>query len=206
MLFGSKVLSAQDQHFRWFPSLLCFPVLFGSNVFFHSKFSVLGGFLHSCGSYCCFAPCLFHPKSIFWVVPFTFHGLFGSDVFSTQNNILSGVLHFSWFFVFASKVFLLEINIWVIPVLFLWFPVLFSFKISYFIVVVTSVVKYQRMVSKDFLSLFQSDSHNIIMIELNGIFHNFLAKTHSETNNVLSIILNPSNFISLLGADMKPMS
>ena len=32
VLFGSKVLSAQNQHFRWFPSFLWFPVLFGCNV------------------------------------------------------------------------------------------------------------------------------------------------------------------------------
>ena len=57
---------------------------------------------------------------------------------------------------------------------------------------VTSVVKFQGMVSKGFLSLFQSDSHNIIMMKLNGFFcmiHKYIGPAISFGKIVLGICL-----------------
>ena len=44
VLFSSKVLSAQNQHFGWFPSFFMVPSVVWLQRIIHSKFNILGGF------------------------------------------------------------------------------------------------------------------------------------------------------------------
>ena len=95
-------------------------------------------------SRCCFAP-MCSPLKFFWVVPFTFH-----DSLCCLD----------------SQCFRLKSIFWVISVLFLWFPVLFGFKVIN-LFVVTSVVKINGKVSKDFLTVIsvRFSQHNNERIE-----------------------------------------
>ena len=128
-------------------------------------------------SLCCLASKCFPIKSIFWVIPVLF--LWFLVLFGFKVIYFIFVLFCFLFFVFCFLFFVF--------VLFLFFVFCFCF-----VFVVNSVVKFQGMVNKGFLSLFQSDSHNIIMIKSNGFFrmiHKYIglamgvfAKTHSLTN------------------------
>ena len=175
---------------------------------FSSKSRFLGDSLYFLRFKMFFDSNVFSTKNpTFYVVPFTF--MFPKVVWLqcvAQNQYfgLFPSLFLVLCVVWLQSVFRSKSLFWVIPVLFLWFPVLFGFKVIHFFFVVTSAVKFQGMVSKGFPPLFQSDSHNIIMIKLNGFFRiihkyiglamsfekivlgirlaQFLAKTHSLTN------------------------
>ena len=104
-LFGLKVLPVQNEHFGWFPQFSMLPSVVWLQYVFHSK-------------------------STFWVVSFTFYGsqyFLASKVLSAQNH------HFEWFpslvmvlsVVWLLGAFCIKMNILGGSLHFLWFPVLF---------------------------------------------------------------------------------
>ena len=76
VMFSSKVLSAQNQHFGWFPSLVVVPSVVWLLSAFCSKMNILGGSLHFYGSQLLlFVSNIFSIQNQhFWAVPFTFYG------------------------------------------------------------------------------------------------------------------------------------
>ena len=79
-------------------------------------------------------------------------------MFPTQNQ------YFGWFpslfmVLWPHSVFPSKSIFWMIPILFVIPSVVLLQSNSFFSFLVTSVVKFQGMVSKGFLPLFQSDSH-----------------------------------------------
>ena len=104
VLFGSKVLLAQNHHFGWFPS------------FFFMVYSVV------------WLQCIFHLKSSGRFPFLWFPVLFGSKVLSVQNY------HFGWFpslvtvssVVWLPSAFCSKMNILLSSFHLLWFPVLFG--------------------------------------------------------------------------------
>ena len=108
VLFGSRVLCAQNQHFGWFTSLFMVPSVVWLQGALCSKSTFWVGSFTFHGSHCCLAPTCFPLKiQYFKWFPYLlwFPVLSGSNV-SLKINALGGSLHSSWFLVlFSSKVF-----------------------------------------------------------------------------------------------------
>ena len=121
-IIGNRMRLIMYNHECWFP-FTCngFQCCLATKCFL-LKIIILGGSLH-----------------LLW-----FLVLFGSNVFSTQNSTFQVVPFTSMVpSVWLKCVFHWKSIFWVIPVLFLWFPVLLGFKIIHFFFMVTSVVKFQ---------------------------------------------------------------
>ena len=75
VLFGPKVLSAQNHHFGWFLSLVIVSSVVWLLSTFYSKMNILHSSFHFLWFPVLFGSNMFStPKSTFLVVPFTFHG------------------------------------------------------------------------------------------------------------------------------------